>query len=427
MVAVAGLLLLSSILYSVTITTITGAASAGGEVGFCFAGKIELQPIANQTGYVGTRFEYPVNVTATCPSETMTFSGNATPDFDSYFINGSTGIMNFTPVSGEEGEYTINISVVKTGFDANSTTFTFTIQGSIHPENVTCSLNSSNSSRISMNWNDVSGASYYKVYYSTNISQVANLSSNTSLGSNVSVIFLNDSVWSDTTHLGVQRQYYTVSAVKNGQEGFSIEPACGKMTYYYDVPVSGTYGALASNRVTVYLNATYTAETFLQEIPGSLNPTISRLDKSNGSGEYYTTHVRGLNDGNNFNLEPVIAYQVTVDNYHNQTIVGKIYRPPYNVSYDAPFSSTYGTLATNFRGFYDNSKAYTAESFLQEIPADLNPTISRLDKSDGSGEFLTTHVRGLNDGNSFVMYPGVGYAVTVDSAYNHTFCVSCFR
>ncbi len=428
MLSIALLMLSTSLIYSITIISLTGAATdSAGTVGFCKVLYPRLDTIPNQIGYVGTPFTYPVNVSPDC-GERITFSGVPVPDLSSFHINSSTGVIDITPQAGEEGVYDLNIFVVKNGFALNTTVFTFTILGTIRPTNFTCIKNTTNSSRVYLNWDNVSTASYYKIYYATNISQVANMTSNTSLGSNVSTIsLLNQSEWSDNNHLGVLRRYYTVVAVVNGTEGYSDEPVCGKITYQYTAPVSSTYGTLASNRIVHYLNTTMDAETWLQEIPEGNNPTISRLDKSNASGEYYTTHVRGLLDGNNFNVDPTIGYLITTDNYYNQTVVGKIYRPPYNISYDAPVSTVYGTLASNARGPHDSIKYYYAETFLQEIPAGLNPTVSRLDKGNAEGEYLTTHVRGLDDGNNFYMQPGIGYLITTDGYYNHSTCSMCFR
>ena len=432
MLGIAVLIVIASIIFSTVILlnafSITGAATgASGDFSFCKVTNVHLNSISPQTGYAGTRFIYPVNVTSDC-GEKITFSGVTVPDLPSFFINSTTGIIDFTTQGGEEGVYDVNIFVVKTGFPLNTTVFQLTISGSIKPTNFSCIKNTSNSSRINLNWNDADGAAYYKIYYSSNISQVSNRTSNSSIGTNVTTVsFLNSSDWVDTDHLGVDRRYYTVVAVVNGSEGYNDEPVCGKITYQYTTPTSTVYGPLASNRVDLYLNATYTAETWLQEIPAGNNPTISRLDKSNASGEYYTTHVRGLNDGNNFNIDSTIGYLLTSDNYFNHTIVGRAYRPPYNVSYDAPSSSVYGTPSSNARGPHDSIKYYYAENFLQEITAGLNPTISRLDKSNASGEYLTTHVRGLSDGNNFYMQPGIGYLITVDGPYNHTTCITCFK
>ena len=171
----------------------------------------------------------------------------------------------------------------------------------------------------------------------------------------------------------------------------------------------------------------YTAESFLQEIPSDRNPTISRLDKSDAAGEYWTTHVRGLNDGNNFPLLLGRGYLVTVDNPFNHTIVGDVYDPPYLLQYQAQNSSIFGLLASNWWGIFDINKKYDAESFLQEIPADRNPTIAKLNKTNESGEYLLQ--RTLGAGDNFNMFAGESYIITVDSNYDHTLCsnnTDCF-
>jgi len=293
------------------------------------------------------------------------------------------------------------------------------------PSYLSISLNVDNES-ADLNWTYVSTANSYNIYYSSNISAIMTLDLNNIPLDVIKIENITATNWTDWNASEVQKRYYTVSTVQINTECLTSDIPVGKFTYYYDAPYSSIYGTLASNRIALYLNVSYNAESFLQEIPGNLNPTISRLDKTNASGEYLTTHVRGLDDGNNFPLYISIGYQITVDDYFNQTIAGKVYIPPYILYYDVPNSSTYGILATNLRGIWDFNKTYDAESFLQEIPGNLNPTISRLDKTNASGEYLTTHVRGLNDGNNFGMNLGVGYAITVDDYHNQTLCTNCF-
>jgi len=289
-------------------------------------------------------------------------------------------------------------------------------------------LNTDNQS-IDLNWTNVSNALYYTVYYSENISAIATLNLG-SIPSDVynfsNITFLN---YTDSTANQNQKRYYTASYTDNFGETLTSDVPVGKATYYYDIFNSTTYGLLASNRMALFLDSNYTAETFLQEIPGTLNPTLSKLDKSDGSGEYITTHVRGLADGNDFQMSASEGYLLTVNNFYNQTLVGDVTNPPYIIYYNIFNSTTYGLLASNWKGIYDTKKNYTAEVFLQEIPGGLNPTISELRKSDGSGEYLVTHVRGLADGNDFQMSISKHYIVTVNNNYNHTLCNStsnCF-
>jgi len=280
---------------------------------------------------------------------------------------------------------------------------------------------------IKLNWTPISGAEYYNIYYSSNISAIMtfNLSDMSLDVFNVSNI--PDSNYTDTNASDDQKRYYLVTYIMNGTEYYTNYREVGKYTFYYDALNSSTYGNLASNRIGIYFDVNYTAESFLQRIPSSLNPTISRLEKSNSSGEYLVTHVRGLNDGNDFQMIPGEGYIVTINNVYNQTVAGAVYDPSYTLQYTVINSSTYGILASNWATIYDTRKNYTAESFLQEIPGYLNPTISRLEKSDSSGEYLVTHVRGLNDGNDYNMETGISYIVTVNDGYNHTLCTTdCF-
>jgi uncharacterized membrane protein YgdD (TMEM256/DUF423 family) len=296
------------------------------------------------------------------------------------------------------------------------------ISSCLAPGNFSASLNQDNES-INLNWTSTGGVSY-RVYHSTNISAIKLLNTSNVHPSVTVETGITDGNWTDSNASSVQEKYYQVATVLGNCINLSNPVA--KFTFRYQTPSSTQYGILASNRIAIYLNASYTAEKFLQEIPAQYNPTISRLDKTNASGEFLTTHVRGLADGNNFTLELSRGYQVSVDDFFNHTIIGNISNTPYVLNYSSPNSTQYGTLATQLKGIYDYNKSHFAESFLQEIPAQYNPTISRLDKTNASGEFLTTHVRGLIDGNNFSVDLGVGFAITVDNDFTHTLCTNCF-
>ncbi|MBT3297654.1 hypothetical protein HN385_01920 [archaeon] len=425
------ILIISNVIGVYEMAKLTGMASQeneGGNVSMCILGEPVISSISNQQASIGRLFNYSVNCSQHC-NEELEFYYLTIPTLSSFFINTSTGQIIFTPVEGQGGTYDIYVYCDKAAFDPDSESFELTISSEyLGPEFLTGTLNEDNES-TDLNWSFVNDADYYNIYYSENISEIMTLNLDSIPPTVTKIINVSATNWTDYNASEVQKKYYTVSSVEGNNEGLCQDIPVGKFTYYYTAPVSGTYGTLASNRISIYLNKSYTAEEFLQEIPGSLNPTITRMDKSFNNGEYFTTHVRGLSDGNNYNLDISRGYQITVDNYFNQSIVGKVYSPEYRLNYTAP-NSTYGTLASNWKGIFDVNKIYTAESFLQEIPGNLNPTISRLDKSDGSGEYLTTHVRGLSDGNDFNMNLGIAYSITVDSAYNHTQCINnsaCFE
>lgn len=278
---------------------------------------------------------------------------------------------------------------------------------------------------VFINWTPMITATHYNIYYSENISAIMSLDLANIPADVYNFSNITDLNYTDST-AAAQKRYYTLSYATSSYEELSTDTPIGRFTYYYDVFNSTTYGPLSSNRINLFLDVNYTAESFLQEIPGGLNPTISRLEKSDGSGESLITHVRGLSDGNDFQMYVSQGYLITLDQNYNHTLVGKVDAQPYILEYDVLNSTTYGPLASNWKGTWDFKKNYTAEIFLQEIPGGLNPTISKLVKSDGSGESLITHVRGLADGNDFQMYPGVGYTITIDANHTHTLCTNCF-
>ncbi|MBW2963764.1 hypothetical protein KY306_03240, partial [Candidatus Woesearchaeota archaeon] len=135
-------------------------------------------------------------------------------------------------------------------------------------------LNNDNQS-IDLNWTNVTNALYYTVYYSENISAIVTLN----LGSIPSDVYNFSNItslnYTDSTASQTQKRYYTASYTDNFGETLTSDTPIGKTTYYYDIFNSTTYGLLASNRMALYLDSNYTAESFLQEIPGSLNPTLS--------------------------------------------------------------------------------------------------------------------------------------------------------
>jgi len=280
---------------------------------------------------------------------------------------------------------------------------------------------------VNLNWTAPIYADGYNIYYSSNISEIMTLSLGSLPAGVTKIENISSTNWTDWNAWQVQKRYYLVSTFVDNLECLTSDIPVGKFTYYYTTPQSTVYGPLASNRINLYLNTSYTAEKFLQELPAYLNPTLSRLDKDNAAGEYLTTHVRGLDDGHNFVMAVGQGYQVSINDYFNQTIVGKVYIPPYLLSYDVPNSTVYGILASNWRGVFDFKKSFTAETFLQDIGVDMISALSRLDKDNASGEYLTTHVRGLNDGHNFNVLLGTGYVLTVNIDRNHTLCTNnCF-
>jgi hypothetical protein len=419
------LLIVVNILNVVTLLSITGKAT--GTASMCILGPPNATTLPNMTITIGDLTTIAQNETPDC-GESIAWSSfqNGSPVLASFYLDPDNGTINFTAAAGETGSYLIYINASKDGFPVNTTSFNLTVQGAFAPVNFSGRKGTDNSS-INLTWANTSAVDNYTIYYSINISEIVNLDVTQALPANTTPVYnITDANWTDHNASNETRRYYKVSAYSSGTESLTSENAMGKFTIEYTVPDSTQYGSLTTNRFAIYLNVSYAAEEFLQEISSSLNPTISRLDKTNASGEFLTTHVQALDDGNNFTMEAGIGYEVTVDSNFSHTIVGPVLDAPYNLSYDVPDSTQYGALTSNRRGVFDFNKSYKAESFTAEINSSLNPTISRLDKTNASGEFLTTHVGGLNDGNNFSILVGTSYVITVDGNTTHVLCTTCF-
>ena len=393
----------------------------------CSSNPPNLSEIPAQSAVVGQRFIYQTNCTSDC-GEILVHTGSSI-DMNSFWINESSGLIDFIPQHGEDGIHLTAVLCTKEGYENQSVSELFLIDVS---SSITGPLNfegekNQDGLSVDLNWSEVPGANNYTIYYSSNITQIVTLNLSDPLPNQVSTYLTNNLNWTDNNADQVQKRYYTVSANTNGYDILTSDREVGKFTYYLDAPTSSVYGLMASNYVSIYLDKQFTAESFLTGFPGSINPTMSRLLKSDTYGEYLQTHVGGLNDGNDFSLILSDGYLVTVDQDFNYTIVGKIAEPPYILELDAPTSSVYGLMASNWKGIYDGGLIYSAEDILSNVTSNLNPTMSRLLKSDTYGEYLQTHVGGLNDGNDFIMNLGEGYIFTVDQDYNLTQCEGCFE
>ena len=84
-----------------------------------------------------------------------------------------------------------------------------------------------------------------------------------------------------------------------------------------------------------------------------------------------------------------------------------------------PVSLVYGPLASQYVSLYLENN-YTASTLLDFIPISLNPAISKQLKSDGGGEYIETHVKGLAV-NNFNISLNEAYVISVDDNVSHTF------
>jgi hypothetical protein len=99
-------------------------------IGICIDQPPILEPIGNKSANITMLFTYQINATNPISSP-IYYYANITPDFPSFDLNRTTGLMNFTPQEGEEGNYTIYIWISHDycGWNANdSETINFEVK-----------------------------------------------------------------------------------------------------------------------------------------------------------------------------------------------------------------------------------------------------------------------------------------------------------
>jgi len=406
------------------------AASVQGNISLCLFTVDPLSAIPDQNVTVGDFYNYTIPCQAYCgeskQSEFIALPYGCNANLTNIQLNTSTHVISGTPNASEVGTF-LMIVRCKTNCCWDTEMFYLTINpgntsNQTNMTNVTLpapNISISYDGNVSVNWSD-ENAPTYTVFYSSNISAIVLLNTSNVPANVYNVSGITSLNWTDLNHSDDTRRYYTVASVNGTFMNLSRDMPVGKNTHYFTTPVSTKFGSLASQYMSLYLeNEKYTnASSLLLDVPSYLNPSISRLLKSNAAGEYFNSHVKGL-AGNNFNLSNNIGYVLTVNSDYNFTVVGRVPVPPYILTYDEFTSNVFGSLASNYRGISDTGVNLSANSLLNSIPGIYNPSISRLLKSDAAGEYFNSYVRGLA-GGAWIVEPGVGYVITSNADYNHT-------
>lgn len=403
--------------------------SGSGNFSICLYSNDPLSAIADQNITVGTYYNYTIPCQSYCgeskESELIALPYGCNANLTNIQLNTSTNIIGGTPNASEVGTF-LMIVRCRTNCCWDTEMFYLTI----NPNNTSNLTNITNvtlpapnisisyDGNVSVNWSD-ENAPTYTVFYSSNISAIVLLNTSNVPADVYNVSGITTLNWTDVNHSDDTRRYYTVASVNGTFMNLSHDMPVGKNTHYFTTPTSNAYGSLASQYMSLYLyNQNYgNASSFLVDVPSNLNPSLTKLLKSDSGGEFFSSHVKGF--GNDFSIYLNHAYILTVNSDYNLTVVGRVVRPPYILEYDEVTSSVYGSLASNFRGVPDTGKNLTANQLMNSIPPVYNPSISTLQKSDASGEFYSSYVRGLA-GGSWIVEPGVGYVITSNADYNHT-------
>ncbi len=110
--ALALVMLVVSVINAITMITLTGRAvsTITGTVSLCINRPHTIEDITDQTTAHNTLFTLQVNASDPDDNNSLVYSDNTSL----FEINTSSGLINFTPIVDEVGNYTINITVIDT-------------------------------------------------------------------------------------------------------------------------------------------------------------------------------------------------------------------------------------------------------------------------------------------------------------------------
>ena len=166
-------------------------------------------------------------------------------------------------------------------------TLTILILGVRAPYNLEARLNPDNIS-IDLNWSEIEEAGSYTIYYSSNLTELQQINLTNLSPGITKVQGITDNNWTDWNAENIQKRYYTVSSVLGTLENLSKE-IVGKCDLEY---IADSTGEKGRNLLTLCMNVSYTAESFIQEVPNST--VIKQLNRwDNPEKEHWEGHTPG--------------------------------------------------------------------------------------------------------------------------------------
>ncbi|MBD3310192.1 hypothetical protein GF351_03155 [Candidatus Woesearchaeota archaeon] len=248
-----------------------------------------------------------------------------------------------------------------------------------------------------LNWTDFS-ADHYLVYYSSNISLILNLDPDNVPGDVTVVNASTATNWTDTNARDEPHRYYRITAVKSGMKNLSYDSVG---TCYLDL-VKGF------NLIGLCMNASYSAESFMQGISHEIYlPSLTKLERPNEFTESWISKTLGY--GVDYDIEEGEGYLLSLDHTTNYTIVGDVFYGPHTLQ----LAKGYNLVSI------DGHKAFTAESFLQNISSTIYlPSLTKLERPN---EFTESWIsKTLGYGVDYPLFIGEGYLLSLDHYYNYT-------
>lgn len=264
---------------------------------------------------------------------------------------------------------------------------------------------------VHLNWTNVSNAQSYIMYYSTNLSKLENLDTSSIPAGVYSISNIPSNEWNDTNLTGIPVRYYRVAAVRGQAQNLSLNLA-GK---YIHPLIASSDGVLGRNLVAKPLKITMDAKSYLGAIPTSLNPSVSKLDRSNPEDENWISQVIGL-PASLFDVIQEEGYMAFVNVTYNYTFVGRTYT---NLTTNYLVASSDGVLGRNLIGVTYTQTGYNAKTYVDGLSTSYNPSVSKLDRSNPENEVWVSQVPGVPS-SLFDVIPAEGYLTFSNTTYNYS-------
>ncbi|MBU0535813.1 MAG: hypothetical protein KKE20_02525 [Nanoarchaeota archaeon] len=390
--------------YAVTrIGITTGAAVVNqGMVSICLNRPPYINYSCSGNAVVGQQYICDLDAYLN-PGEYVNFSD----DTGLFEINRTTGLINFTPDTGDLGFHVINITAVENSScsnNINSTIFTLNITSE---ELLVTYLNITKEGGhgAMLNWTNITWAENYTVYYSDNISVMRNLVYNDM----TAVEGIETLFWNDTSAHNATRRYYRIMAV-NTTEKISAETV-GKFDLRF---IANADGSLGRNLFSIPFNKTYYANPFLHDsLLCNYSATLTRLNRDDENYENYESHSCSSGAYNNYSMGLGDGFFMYLNTTYNYTVVGPVSDQNLTLIF---VSNVDGSLGRNLFGLHLPQETQYADPFLIESTlCSYSATLTRLNRYDENYENYESHSCSSGSYNNYSMLPGYGFFMYVDT------------
>lgn len=386
-------------------TAVTGSVvTTSAKVSMCVNKPPYINYSCGMRAYLGEIYYCDMNASSDL-YQNVTFYD----DSNLFDINPITGEILFIPNEYQQGIYYVNITAQDNSScinDVNSTILTITVLSRIIDVNLNATK--SEQGRVVLNWTDIPASIGYDIFISENPRSV--LTMNLSNITNVSGI--NTNYWTDTNASNHTQMFYRIGV--NLLDAYNISKrSVGK----YDIDfVVNSDGSLGRKLFGIPFNTTYYVNPFIQEMC-NYSATVTRLNRQNPNYENYEGHSCQSGSYNNFSMKLGDAFYIYLNESYNYTLTGRLATNNLTLKFIADSTGYFGR---NLFGIHFAAQEYYAHPFLNEALCSYQATITRLSRDVVMMENYESHSCQSGSYNNFLIRPGDGYFMYVNTSYNYT-------